>query len=47
MSRPDLDEQLLGAVKLHRESNGLVSWAASFDARPFERPDSPRPPSLV
>ena len=35
----DLDEQLRGAAKLHRESNGLVSWAASFDARPFERPD--------
>ena len=36
---PDLEEQVRGAIKLHRESKGLISWATSFDARPFERPD--------
>jgi len=36
---PDLEAQVVGAIKLHRESNGLISWATSFDARPFERPD--------
>lgn len=35
----DLDEQIKGAIALHRESNGLISWATSFDARPFERHD--------
>jgi predicted TIM-barrel fold metal-dependent hydrolase len=28
-----------GAIKLHRESKGLISWATSFDARPFEQSD--------
>ena len=36
---PDLDEQVRGAIALHRESKGLIAWATSFDARPFERPD--------
>jgi hypothetical protein len=36
---PDLDEQVRGAIKLHRESKGLIAWATSFDARPFERSD--------
>jgi predicted TIM-barrel fold metal-dependent hydrolase len=36
---PDLEAQIVGAIKLHRESNGLISWATSFDARPFERTD--------
>ena len=36
---PDLPEQVQGAIKLHRESGGLIAWATSFDARPFERPD--------
>jgi predicted TIM-barrel fold metal-dependent hydrolase len=35
----DLDEQVRGAILLHRESKGLISWATSFDPRPFERPD--------
>ena len=36
---PDLEEQVRGAIALHRESKGLIAWATSFDARPFERPD--------
>lgn len=36
---PDLPEQIKGAIELHRESNGLIAWATSFDARKFEQPD--------
>ncbi len=36
---PDLPDQIKGAIELHRESGGLIAWATSFDARPFERPD--------
>ncbi len=35
---PDLPEQVRGAIELHRKSNGLIAWATSFDARPFEQP---------
>jgi predicted TIM-barrel fold metal-dependent hydrolase len=35
----DLSAQIQGAIELHRESDGLIAWATSFDARPFETPD--------
>jgi hypothetical protein len=35
----DLEKDLQGTLSLHRESKGRIAWAATFDPRPFERPD--------
>ncbi len=35
----DLEKDLQGTLALHRESKGRIAWAATFDARLFERPD--------
>ena len=35
----DLEKDLQGTLTLHRESKGRIAWAATFDARLFERPD--------
>ena len=35
----DLDEQLRGTAKLHLENRARMAWAATFDARDFEKPD--------
>ena len=35
----DVDEQRRGTSELHRQSNGRIAWATSFDARFFESRD--------
>src|SRR5436305_1773479 len=35
----DLEKDLQGTLTVHRESQGRIAWAASFDARDFEKPD--------
>ncbi len=35
----DLEAQIQGTIRAHRESKGRLAWAAAFDARGFEAPD--------
>jgi len=37
----DLDGELSATAKLSRDSDGRMAWAATFDARDFEKPDFP------
>jgi predicted TIM-barrel fold metal-dependent hydrolase len=35
----DLEEMVQGTAKAHRQSQGRLAWATTFDARGFEEPD--------